>query len=91
MCQKHPFQIDEDTFSDGEYKFDVRDLCQHCREQHEQDQTPFKFADKQFSFGTYAGKYCEECWKKSGFRDAIDPDAEFDPTYAGERLEPEDY
>ncbi len=87
----HPFKIDEDTFSDGQYQFSERDCCRHCREQHEQDKTPFKFADERTSFGIYAGRYCDECWLKSGYRDATDEDAEFDPTYAGERLEPEDY
>jgi hypothetical protein len=39
------------------------------------------------SFGCYAGRYCDPHWKTSGYRDATDPDAEFDPTYAGERIE----
>jgi hypothetical protein len=46
--------------------------------------------EKRLSFGVYAGHYCDECWPASGYRDAADPRAEFDPTYAGERLE-EDY
>lgn len=82
----HPYQVDENTFSDGEHTFDERDLCQHCREQHEHNKTPFKFADTRTSFGYYAGKYCDDCWKKSGYRDATDDTAEFDETYAGESL-----
>ena len=69
-------------------------MCQahpHCREQHEQDKTPFQWADQQYSFGYPAGKYCEDCWKKSGYRDATDSDAEFDETYAGESLHGDDY
>jgi hypothetical protein len=43
------------------------------------------------SFGVYAGRYCDdECWKKSGYRDATDTSAEFDPMDAGERLYEED-
>lgn len=85
-----PYQIDEDTFSDGVNTFDERDLCQHCREACEKDGKPFQWADPQYSFGYYAGKYCESCWKKSGYRDANDPDAEFDESYAGESLHGED-
>lgn len=44
------------------------------------------------SFGVYAGRYCNDtCWKRSGYRDATDPDAEFDPADAGEVMEPEEY
>jgi hypothetical protein len=87
----HPYQIDEDTFSDGQYKFTEQNLCQHCREKHEANLTPFKWADTRTSFGIYAGRYCDDCWKNSGYRDATDPDAVFDPMDAGECLEAEDY
>ena len=91
MCQStHPYQIDEDTFSDGQHTFSERNLCQHCREKHEADKTPFKWADEQYSFGVYAGRYCEECWLKSGYRDATDDTAEFDESFAGERID-DDY
>lgn len=41
------------------------------------------------SMGIYAGKYCSDiCWKNSQYKD-VGPE-EFDPTYAGEQLEPED-
>lgn len=43
-----------------------------------------------YSFGVYAGRYCDKHWKTSGYRDATDPDARFDPADAGESLEPED-
>ena len=46
----------------------------------------------QYSFGVYAGRYCDDkCWARSGYRDATDPDARFDPSDAGEVMEPEDY
>ena len=60
------YQIDEDTFSDGVHTFSIRNLCQHCRVVHEMNDTPFQFADEQYSFGYYAGKYCPACWLKSG-------------------------
>lgn len=45
---------------------------------------------ERYSFGAYAGLWCDRCWPQSGFRDACDPRAEFHPDDAGERLE-EDY
>jgi len=45
---------------------------------------------ERYSFGCYAGRYCDACWRTSGYRDADDPEAEFDPQDAGESLEPED-
>ena len=44
---------------------------------------------ERYSFGIYAGRYCNPCWKKSGYRD--EPASAFDPMDAGETLEPEDY
>lgn len=45
-----------------------------------------------YSFGAYAGRYCnDKCWSRSGYRDATDPDAKFDPMDAGEVMEPDDY
>lgn len=40
------------------------------------------WADERYSMGIYAGRYCEEGWKQSGYRD-VDA-SEFDPAYAGE-------
>ena len=37
-------------------------------------------------YGIYFGKLCEPCEKASGIRDFV-----FDASYAGERLEEEDY
>ena len=50
---------------------------------------------ERYSFNCFAGWYCysddDHCWKNSGYRDATDPDARFDPMDAGEVMEPEDY
>jgi hypothetical protein len=78
-------------YSDGSVWFDEKNVCRHCLEQREVESRPYRWADEQYSFGVYAGRYCEECWPKSGFRDATDPDAEFDPMDAGEVLEASDY
>ncbi len=75
--------------SDGS-KCDERHVCRHCVEEHLRTNTPFEFADTRHSFGIYAGKYCDKCWKESGYRDATDQTARFDPMDAGEALEPED-
>lgn len=42
---------------------------------------------ERYSFGAYAGRYHDACWPKSGYRDAVDPSAEFDEMDAGERLD----
>jgi len=78
-----------DECSDGTCWFSERYVCQHCAEDREAAGLPYRFADDQYSFGCYAGRYCEECWPRSGYRDAPDPEAEFDPSEAGERIEEE--
>lgn len=87
----HPFHdASTDTFSDGDFYFSERHVCNRCRDRAERDGTPFAFADERYSFGVYAGRYCEACWAASGYRDATDDDARFDPADAGERLEADD-
>ena len=68
------------------YDKDDRFLCRHCEEH---DREPGE-ASERFSFGIYAGWYCDTCLFESGFRDATDPDAEFSELDAGEQLEPEE-
>lgn len=46
--------------------------------------------EPRYSFGCYAGRYCDKHWRDSGYRDAIDPSETFDPMDAGERIEPDD-
>ena len=76
-----------EEFYDGTCWMNARDTCQHCREERESAGLPYRWADERHSFGIYAGRYCDKCWLASGYRDATDPTAEFDPYYAGERLE----
>lgn len=65
-----------------------KEVCHYCLEAQEEEP---RLAEDRYSFGIYAGKYCDICWPKSGYRDATDPEAKFDPADAGEVLEPEDY
>lgn len=81
-----------DTYGNVEYQ-DIdgywcgeRDVCHHCEEQREAEGKPYRFAEQRNSFGYYAGRYCDECWAKSGYRDATDPNAEFSELDAGESL-----
>lgn len=74
-------------YSDGQYWFGERNVCRHCFDERQAKGLPFRFADEQYSFGCYAGRYCDECWLQSGYRDATDPDAEFSEADAGERIE----
>lgn len=60
--------------------------CCRCADQGVKDSE----GSPRYSFGAYAGRYCDEHWKESGYRDATDPNAEFDPADAGERMEPDD-
>jgi hypothetical protein len=43
-------------------------------------------AEQRYSLGLYAGKYCEPCWDKSGYRK--EGKEGFDPMDAGESYEP---
>ena len=45
--------------------------------------------EERYSMGIYAGKYSDECWKESGYRDV--PMSEFDEMDAGEKYDEEDY
>lgn len=64
-----------------------REVCLHCLDVKTKEP---KLCDVRYSFGFYAGKYCDACWKTSGYRDATDPEAKFSEMDAGERLE-DDY
>ena len=60
-------------------------VCNRCHEGADVC-APIK---ERYSFGCYAGRYCDACWLKSGYRDATDPSAVFDPADAGETMDPE--
>lgn len=79
MCNRRPSTLGE------------RDTCQHCREEREAEGKPYRWAEERTSFGCYAGRYCDECWPKSGYRDATDPDAEFSREDAGEVMYDDEY
>lgn len=85
-----PYHDGADLFSDGESWFDERHVCNRCRDVCKAEGKPYQWADEQYSFGHYAGRYCAACWPKSGYRDACDDSAEFDPSYAGESLDGDD-
>lgn len=52
--------------------------CQGCG-----DHTEWK---ERYSLGIYAGKWCDKCWKTSGYRD--EPASAFNPMDAGEPYDP---
>jgi hypothetical protein len=69
---------------DGLEPHDGRRQCAACGKYRE-------YLEEYYSFGVYAGRYCDDrCWRASGYRDAVDPNARFDPADAGERLEQEE-
>ena len=59
-------------------------LCRHNKSKNCTRENPKK-ANDQYSLGIFAGRYCEDCWKKSGYRKE-GPEG-FDPMYAGESYE----
>ena len=81
----------EILYSDGEFWMTERDTCRHCMEEREAENKPYRYAEEQYSFGVYAGRYCEVCWPKSGYRDATDPTEQFDPADAGEVMREDQY
>ena len=93
MSQSHTRKTAQgDTeYFDGTYWMADRDTCHHCEEECEANNKPYAWADQQFSFGVYAGIYCEACWKKSGYRDATDPEAEWSPEDCGEVMYEDQY
>jgi hypothetical protein len=82
-------EIDEAGFVKVEGGFWVHEkcVCDHCLDRRlAVGKLPIE-NDERFSFGHYAGRYCDECWKSSGYRDAVDPRAKFSGNDAGESLE----
>ena len=61
------------------YDPDDRYHCHHCQTGRE--------SEERYSFGAYAGRWCDVCWPNSGYRDATDPTAKFDPLDAGESMD----
>ena len=47
--------------------------------------------EDRYSFGVYAGHFCSDHWKRSGYRNSTEEtlNDEFDPDYAGESMEEE--
>ncbi len=83
----HVTRDDTEFLSEEGYWIDERNVCQHCLDERKAQDKPAMWADQQYSFGVYAGRYCNDCWLKSGYRDATDENAVFDPADAGESLE----
>lgn len=68
-----------------------RDVCHYCLEERTANNEFYRESEVRTSFGVYAGRMCDECWKNSGYRDATDDDAVFDPMDAGEVMWEDEY
>lgn len=76
----------ETEYKVGRYWLDERDVCHKClRERAAAGQEP-REAEPQHSGGIYAGRMCEEC-----FRRTYRQNWEYDYLDAGEYLDAEDY
>ena len=62
------------------FKVHERWVC-HCQTCANHPDGPL-MAEERFSLGIYAGKMCDDAWKRSGFRD--EPMSGFHPDDAGE-------
>lgn len=91
MCNTRTNEHGQEEFFDGQFWFGERDVCNHCRCEREDADQPYRYADTRTSFGIYAGKYCDECWKHSGYRDATDPEAEWSSEDCGEVMYEDEY
>lgn len=98
MCE--PFGPNQRADSNGGHFLDYqvapgewvndRGVCHHCLEQKTLAEKFYHCNDVRTSFGYYAGRYCDDCWKTSGYRDADDDTAVFSELDAGESLHGED-
>lgn len=75
----------------GEFWVGDRDVCHHCLEERTAKGEFYRENETRYSFGAYAGRYCDDCWKTSGYRDADDDTAVFDPMDAGEVMYEDEY
>lgn len=67
--QRYSIKCDRIEYQcDGELWVEQRWACHQCMDKCEAQRVPYKCADEQHSLGIYAGKYCPECWDKSGYR-----------------------
>jgi len=101
MCKPEPFGPYQRPDSNGGPFIDYqvagdlwvgdRDVCHHCLEVKTQAEQFYNESEQRYSFGAYAGRYCDDCWKTSGYRDAGDDTAVFDPMDAGEVMYEDEY
>ena len=101
MCKPEPFGPNQRADSNGgpflDYRIAIglwvgdRDVCHHCLDERTAKGELYRENEVRQSFGAYAGRYCDECWYNSGFRDARNEDAVFDPMDAGEVMYEDEY
>lgn len=75
----------------GDFWVSDKEVCHHCLENKTLAGEFYRENETRYSFGAYAGRYCDDCWKTSGYRDADDDTAVFDPMDAGEVMYEDEY
>ena len=82
-----PSDWPEMEYSDGHHWMMEREVCKHCIDERDVANRPYRYGQERISFGVYAGRYCDQCWPDSGYRDATDCTAEFSEMDSGESME----
>lgn len=90
QCRTRPREAGEEFCGWACTRDYFQHTCGHCRDDREARRLRPRPCEERYSFGCYAGKYCDQCWRAAGYRDAIDHTARFDPADAGERID-DDY
>lgn len=88
------------AYDDSNRRYVLAEVCSVCYDRAIQNgETEAEIAatmdnngEERYSFGIPAGYYCDDHWRKSGYKGSTPEtaDEQFDPDLAGERLEPED-
>jgi hypothetical protein len=63
--------------------------CNKCRKTNADLSSNESPIEERYSLGIFAGRWCDPCWEASGYRK--EGREGFDPSYAGEHYDEEDY
>lgn len=97
-CPRCKLERDPGEFIDQAYATELNlsaPICEDCAKYtcKSRKRVPGKLCGKEaserYSLGVYAGRFCDECWELSGYRN--EGESGFDPSDAGEHYGESDY